>query len=205
MRKFIFFSWIFILIGYCLIMPISLATSDSVYVWSSLSNTLNHENTTNTATGTNTQTNTSHTSTNEKANTVSASPVDLGLESASAILIEQNTGKVLYEHNPHEQLRPASVTKVMSILLIMEALDSGKIQLTDKVPCSEAAASMGGSQIWLDVREELTVDEMLKAICVASANDCVVAMAEYLAGSQEAFVAKMNTRAKELRYARYLF
>ena len=122
----------------------------------------------------------------------------LNLESGSAILIEQNSGKILYEHNSHEQLRPASVTKVMSILLIMEALDSGKISLTDKIPCTENAASMGGSQIWLDVREELTVNEMLKAICVASANDCTVAMAEYLAGSEEAFVEKMNARAKEL-------
>ncbi len=122
----------------------------------------------------------------------------LELESESAILIEQNSGKILYEHNCHEQLRPASVTKLMSILLIMEALDSNIISLTDKVPCSEKAASMGGSQIWLDVREELTVDEMLKAICVASANDCTVAMAEYLAGSEEAFVEKMNNRAKEL-------
>ena len=123
---------------------------------------------------------------------------DLNLESGAAILIEQNSGKILYEHNSHEQLRPASVTKVMSILLIMEALDSNQISLTDKVPCSENAASMGGSQIWLDVREELTVDEMLKAICVASANDCTVAMAEYLAGSEEAFVQRMNERAKEL-------
>ena len=90
----------------------------------------------------------------------------LNLESGSAILIEQTTGKVLYAHNIHEQLRPASVTKVMSILLIMEALENGKISLTDQVPCSENAASMGGSQIWLDPRETLTVDEMLKAICV---------------------------------------
>ncbi len=96
---------------------------------------------------------------------------NLNLESPSAILIEQSTGQILYEHNSHEVLRPASVTKVMSILLIMEALDSGKISLTDSVPCSENASSMGGSQIWLDPRETLTVDEMLKAICVASAND----------------------------------
>ena len=95
----------------------------------------------------------------------------LNLESESAILIEQTTGQVLYSHNPHEQLRPASVTKVMSILLIMEALDNGKISLTDLVPCSENAASMGGSQIWLDPRETLSVDDMLKAICVNSAND----------------------------------
>ena len=95
----------------------------------------------------------------------------LNLESGSAILVEQSTGQVLYSHNPHEQLRPASVTKVMSILLIMEALDSGKISLSDLVPCSENAASMGGSQIWLDPRETLSVDDMLKAICVNSAND----------------------------------
>lgn len=122
----------------------------------------------------------------------------LSLESGSAILVEQTTGKILYAHNIHEQLRPASVTKVMSILLIMEALDSGKISLTDNVPCSENAASMGGSQIWLDPRETLTVDEMLKAICVNSANDCVVAMSEFIAGSEEAFVQMMNDKAKEL-------
>lgn len=136
----------------------------------------------------------------EDTSTTSATPTftDLNLESESCILIEQTSGKTLYEKNSHEQLRPASVTKVMTILLIMEALDSDKITLTDKVPCSENAASMGGSQIWLDVREELTVDEMLKAICVVSANDCTVAMAEFLAGSTEAFVDKMNARAKEL-------
>lgn len=122
----------------------------------------------------------------------------LSLESGSAILVEQTTGQILYSHNIHEQLRPASVTKIMSILLVMEALDSGKIALTDNVPCSENAASMGGSQIWLDPRETLTVDEMLKAICVNSANDCVVAMAEYIAGSEEAFVQMMNDKAKEL-------
>ena len=122
----------------------------------------------------------------------------LNLESEAAILIEQSTGQVLYSHNAHEQLRPASVTKVMSILLIMEALNNGKISLTDSVPCTENAASMGGSQIWLDPRETLTVDEMLKAICVASANDCVVAMAEFIAGSEEAFVQMMNDKAKSL-------
>lgn len=122
----------------------------------------------------------------------------LVLTCGSACLMEQSTGQVLYDYNMHEQLRPASVTKVMSLLLIMEALDSGKITLSDKVPCTEDAAAMGGSQIWLDVRETLTVDEMLKAICVVSANDCVVAMANYLEGSQEAFVTKMNARAKEL-------
>lgn len=122
----------------------------------------------------------------------------LNIESESCILIEQTTGKVLYEKNSHEKLRPASVTKVMTILLIMEALDSGKIALTDTVPCSENATSMGGSQIWLDSRELLTVDEMLKAICVVSANDCTVAMAEFLAGSEEVFVGLMNEKAKAL-------
>lgn len=122
----------------------------------------------------------------------------LNIESGSAILIEQNSGKVLYEYNSHEKLRPASVTKIMSILLIMEALDSGKISLTDTVPCSENARNMGGSQIWLNETETLTVDEMLKAICVVSANDCVMAMAEYLAGSEEVFVQQMNDKAKEL-------
>ena len=131
-------------------------------------------------------------------NDASSNKSNLNLNCGSCILIEQNSGKVLYEQNCHEQLRPASVTKVMSLLLIMEAVDSGKIALTDKIPCSENAASMGGSQIWLDVREELTVDEMLKAICVSSANDCTVAMAEYIAGSTDAFVEKMNARAKEL-------
>ncbi len=122
----------------------------------------------------------------------------LNLTSESCILIEQNSGNILYGKNIHEQLRPASVTKVMTILLIMEALDSGIISLTDRIPCSENASKMGGSQIWLDVKEQLTVDEMLKAICVVSANDCTVAMAEYLAGSEEAFVKQMNEKAKTL-------
>lgn len=122
----------------------------------------------------------------------------LNLESGGAVLIEQNSGKVLYEHNMHEKLRPASVTKVMTILLIMEAIDSGRLSLEDKIPCSENASGMGGSQIWLDVKETLSVHEMLKAICVVSANDCTVAMAEYLAGSEESFVSQMNQKAKEL-------
>ena len=122
----------------------------------------------------------------------------LNIESESAILIEQNTGKILYEKNSHEQLRPASITKVMSILLIMEALDRGDITLDTQVPCSEIASSMGGSQIWLNETETLSVDEMLKAICVVSANDCTVAMAEFISGSEELFVQKMNDKAKEL-------
>ena len=123
---------------------------------------------------------------------------ELNLDCESAILIEQNSGQVLYEKNAHEQLRPASVTKLMTILLTFEALEAGQITLEDEVPCSQNAASMGGSQIWLDPREELSVNEMLKAMCVVSANDCTVAMAEYIAGSEEAFVEKMNQKAKEL-------
>ena len=122
----------------------------------------------------------------------------LDLSCESAILISQDTGEVLYEHNAHEKLRPASVTKVMTILLIMEEIDSGRLSYSDKIACSENASSMGGSQIWLDATEELTVDEMLKAICVVSANDCTVAMAEHIEGSEEMFVEKMNQRAKEL-------
>ena len=122
----------------------------------------------------------------------------LNLDAGSAILIEQNTGQILYEHNIHERLHPASVTKIMSLLLIMEALDSGKITLDTQIPCSSNAANMGGSQIWLDTTEKLTVNDMLKAIAIVSSNDCVVAMAEYIGGTEENFVQMMNTRAKEL-------
>lgn len=122
----------------------------------------------------------------------------LNLDAESAILIEQNSGQILYSLNIHEKLHPASVTKVMSLLLIMEALDSGKITLDTQIPCSENAANMGGSQIWLDPRESLSVNDMLKAIAVVSANDCVTAMAEYLGGSTENFVKMMNEKAKEL-------
>ena len=166
---------------------IVLASDESIYVWSSESEPIAED------------VSIEATEENEKEeNTEESEENSLNLESGSAILIEQETGKILYEHNIHEKLRPASVTKVMSILLIMEALDSGQISLEDKVPCTEDAAGMGGSQIWLEVGEELTVDEMLKAICVVSANDCTVAMADYLCGSQEDFVEKMNARAKEL-------
>lgn len=167
-----------------------LAADDSVYVWSNGSEPLSKE--------TSSKLNTNEENMNRMITTNAEAENNLKLESGGAILIEQHSGQILYEHNPHEKLRPASVTKVMSILLIMEALDSKQISLTDKVPCTEDAAEMGGSQIWLDVREELTVDEMLKAICVVSANDCTVAMANFLCGSQEAFVTRMNTRAKEL-------
>lgn len=122
----------------------------------------------------------------------------LNLEAGAAILIEQNSGQILYGYNVHERLHPASVTKVMSLLLIMEALDNGKISLDTQIPCSTNAASMGGSQIWLDPRETLSVNDMLKAIAVVSANDCVVALAEYLGGTEEGFVQMMNDKAKEL-------
>lgn len=122
----------------------------------------------------------------------------LELTAKSAYLIEASTGNVLFSKNEHEQLAPASVTKVMTILLIMESIDDGKISLTDMVGCSERARKMGGSQIWLNETEKLSVNDMLKAICVVSANDCCVAMSEFIAGSEEAFVDMMNNRAKEL-------
>ena len=171
--------------------------SDSIYVWSTESEPLDATAQTSSNIVSNTTNENAETSSNNTAKTNTSSS-NLNLDCGSAILIEQNSGQILYEQNIHEQLRPASVTKIMSILLIMEAIDSGRLAYTDKIPCTENAAGMGGSQIWLDVREELTVDEMLKAICVVSANDCTVAMAEYLADSKEAFVEQMNAKAKEL-------
>ena len=124
--------------------------------------------------------------------------VALSLPVKSAILIDQNTGTVRYEMNADEKLPPASITKIMSLLLFMEALDSGKIALTDTVTCSEVAAGFGGSQIWLKPGEEMTVDDLLKAVAVQSANDATVCLAEYVAGSEEAFVQLMNQKAAEL-------
>lgn len=122
----------------------------------------------------------------------------LELDSESAILLDENSGTILYAKNEHARLRPASVTKVMTLLLVMEALDRGEISLDDRVLCSAKARKMGGSQIWLNETEQLTVHEMLKAICVVSANDCSVAIAEFIGGSEEMFVQKMNEKAKEL-------
>ncbi len=116
----------------------------------------------------------------------------------SALLMDMATGTVLYEKNAHEALPPASVTKVMTMLLIMEAIDSGKIKWDDTVTASETAAAKGGSQIYLKVGETMTVSDMVKSIAVSSANDCACAMAEHLAGSESAFVEQMNARAKEL-------
>ena len=130
---------------------------------------------------------------------VNSNPSDLfSLESESAILIEQHSGQILYEKDIHKQLRPASVTKIMSLLLFMEALERNEISYDTPIPCSENASSMGGSQIWLASNETLTVDEMLKAISIVSANDCTVALAEYLCGTEEIFVQKMNEKAREL-------
>ena len=122
----------------------------------------------------------------------------LNLNCKSAFLMEACTGTVLYEQNPDEALPPASVTKIMTLLLVMEALDSGKIKLEDKVSASERAASMGGSQIYLKVGEEMSVEELLKSVIIASANDAACALAEYVAGSEAAFVKAMNDRAAEL-------
>ena len=116
----------------------------------------------------------------------------------SAALMDVTTGTLLYESDSHARLAPASVTKVMTMLLIMEAVDSGKISMTDTVTASEAAAAKGGSQIYLKVGETMSVSDMLKSIAVSSANDCACAMAEHIAGSEEAFVAQMNQRAAEL-------
>ena len=167
---------VLLIIFISLLSPILSISTSNIHVWSS----------------TNPQTIETASQTTKESNP------SLNLQCSSAILIEQNSGQILYEHNIHEQLRPASVTKVMTILLIMEALDSGKISLDTQIPCSEEASSMGGSQIWLDTTEVLTVDEMLKAICVVSANDCTVAMAEYLGGSTSGFVDMMNAKAKDL-------
>ncbi len=122
----------------------------------------------------------------------------LAVESQACLLMEKTTGEVLYAVNEHEQLEPASVTKIMTLLLVMEAIDSGSLRYDDLVTASAYACSMGGSQIWLKENEQMTVEDMLKAVCVVSANDCSVALAEHLAGSAEAFVDKMNQRAGEL-------
>ncbi len=116
----------------------------------------------------------------------------------SAILLEKTTGKIIYEHNAHQKLAPASITKIMTILLVVEAIEKGTISLKDKVTASTYAAGMGGSQIFLSEGESMGLEEMLKAVVVCSANDAAVALAEYLAGSESSFVAQMNARAKEL-------
>ena len=116
----------------------------------------------------------------------------------SAVLMDVATGTVLFEQSPNERLAPASVTKIMTMLLIMEAVDDGRIMLTDTVTASETAAAKGGSQVYLKVGEQMSVDDMLKSIAVSSANDCATAMAEHIAGSEGAFVQKMNEKAAQL-------
>jgi serine-type D-Ala-D-Ala carboxypeptidase (penicillin-binding protein 5/6) len=123
---------------------------------------------------------------------------DLAPSANSAILMDADTGTVIFEKNSHAKLPPASITKIMTMLLIMEALDDGTIKLSDKVTTSEYAASMGGSQIFLEQGEEMSVEDMIKGIALASGNDASVAMAEKLAGTEAQFVARMNERAREL-------
>ena len=127
-----------------------------------------------------------------------AQAANMEVEAKSALLMDVATGTILFEQNSHEALAPASVTKVMTMLLIMEAIDSGKIGWGDSVTTSEAAAAKGGSQVFLKVGETMPVEEMVKSIAVSSANDCACAMAEHLCGSEAAFVEAMNNRAKEL-------
>jgi serine-type D-Ala-D-Ala carboxypeptidase (penicillin-binding protein 5/6) len=127
-----------------------------------------------------------------------SSQEELAPGARSAILLDADTGTIIYEKNSHDKLPPASITKIMTMLLTMEAIDEGQLQWTDKVRTSEYAASMGGSQIFLEPGEEMTVDEMLKGIAMASGNDASVAVAEKIAGSEEAFVKLMNEKAAEL-------
>ncbi len=123
---------------------------------------------------------------------------ELQIDAKGSILIEAQTGRVLFENNADQALPPASVTKVMTMLLIMEAIDSGKISLSDSVCVSENAANMGGSQIYLEAGETMSVEDMLKAVVISSANDAAVALAEHLCGSEEAFIQMMNEKAREL-------
>ena len=122
----------------------------------------------------------------------------LAVDAEACLLMEKTTGKILYAVNEHQQYEPASVTKIMTILLVMEAIASGSLSYDEMVTASAYACSMGGSQIWLKENEQMSVKDMLKAVCVASANDCSVALGEHLAGSADAFVDRMNQRAAEL-------
>lgn len=120
------------------------------------------------------------------------------IDAKSSILMNLDTGEVIKEHNAYEHLSPASVTKLMSILLILEAIDSGKIKLSDEVSATETAVSKGGSQIWLEIGEKMSVNDLFKAIVIASANDACTLLGEYIAGSDSAFVDMMNQRVKTL-------
>ncbi len=127
------------------------------------------------------------------------------IDAKSVILMEQSTGKILYENNANEKLPPASITKIMTMLLVSEALDDTRLKLSDIVTTSEHAASMGGSQIWLEPKETMTVEELLKAVAVGSANDASVALAEHIAGSEEGFVGMMNEKAQSLKMNNTIF
>ena len=129
---------------------------------------------------------------------IPARAVELDISAPSAILMERSTGEILYEQNAHERLAPASVTKIMTLLLVMKALEDGRISWDDTVTTSAAAAAKGGSQIYLEENEQLPLREMLKSVVVSSANDCACALAEHVAGSEAAFVSRMNDRAAEL-------
>ena len=129
---------------------------------------------------------------------VYAEDLSLAKSAKSSILIEASTGEIIHENNKDERLAPASMTKIMSLILIMEAIEKGSLKLDDIITVSENASKMGGSQIYLEANEKMSVDDLLKAICVGSANDAVVALAERISGSEEAFVFKMNEKAKKL-------
>lgn len=134
----------------------------------------------------------------EDSNEVTVDAASVSVDAKAAVLMDAGTGTVLYDMNSHDRLAPASITKIMSMLLVCEAIEDKKISLEDAVTCSDTAASMGGSQIWLEPGETMTVHELLKATAVGSANDAIACLAEYVSGSIEAFVNSMNERASQL-------
>lgn len=144
------------------------------------------------------QENSSEQTTEQQTNPSTTDTTGVNVTAPSAILMEASTGTIIYEKDSHTQRHPASITKIMTLILIFDALDKGNIQLTDTVTVSEHAASMGGSQVFLEMGETQTVETMIKCISIASANDASVAMAEFISGSEEAFVAEMNAKAKSL-------
>ena len=135
---------------------------------------------------------------NKQSSVATFSDASFEFESLAQVLMEKDTGQIIYAHNEEDEMLPASVTKLMTLLLIMERIDNGSLSYDDKVVCSKNAQEMGGSQIWFEEGEELTIEEALKAICIVSANDVTVAMAEMIGGSESNFVAMMNDKAKEL-------
>ena len=122
----------------------------------------------------------------------------LDINAQGVVLMEATTGEIIYKKNENKRLNPASITKIMTMLLVVEAIENKQLKLQDKIKTTEHAASMGGSQIWLEVGEEMSAHDLLKSVAVGSANDAAVSLAEHIAGSEEAFVAKMNERAKSL-------